>query len=123
MVSRQTAPGSPAVAVEGAAPSSVKMRKLAEESEALIDLLSRERLHTLCTETLHRKRAHHAAIKHSVLKSLQCHLRLRGKISEEAPGKGIARTRGIHNLIQRQGGSAERQHRTLLACPVQGLVT
>src|SRR3984885_5492983 len=101
MVSRRMASVASTAALDGTGRNSVKMRKLTEESEALIDLLSRERLHTLCTETLHRKRAHHAAIKHGVLESLQCHLRLRGKISEEPSGKGIARTRGVHDLIQR----------------------
>ncbi len=48
---------------------SVKVRELAEESEALIDLLSRERLHLFRTEALHRKGAHHAAIKHGLFES------------------------------------------------------
>src|ERR1700733_13076453 len=123
MVSRRMASVASTAALDGTGRNSVKMRKLTEESEALIDLLSRQRLHTLCTETLHRKRAHHAAVKHSVFKTLQCHLRLRGKIPEETAGKGITRTRGIHDLIQRQGGGTERQNRTLLARPVQCLVT
>src|ERR1700733_11559001 len=101
MVSRRMASVASTAALDGTGRNSVKMRKLTEESEALIDLLSRERLHTLCPEALHRKRAHHAAIKHGVFKTLQRHLRLRGKISEEPAGKGIARPRGVHDLIQR----------------------
>src|ERR1700677_2841098 len=129
MVSRRTASAGLTAAIGAAARiairppnGSVKMRELAEESEALIDLLSRERFHAFRPKTLHRKGTHYAAIKHSVLKSLQRHLRLRGKIPEEPSGKGIARARGIYHLIQRQCGGTERQRQTALAGAVKGLV-
>src|ERR1700684_1526551 len=81
--------------------SSVKVRKLAEENETLIDLFSRERLRPLRAETLHRKGAHHTAVEHGAFEVLECDLRLRGKVTHEASSEGITRTRGIHDVIQR----------------------
>src|SRR5580698_4345371 len=100
MVSRRTA--------SAAALSSVKVRELTDESETLIDLLSRERLHPFRTEALHRKGAHYATVKHGVRECLQCDLGLGGEVSEEAAGKRIAGTGGIHHLVQRQSGRAKR---------------
>ena len=48
---------------------SVKVGQLAEQSEALVDLLARELLQPLGAKALHRKRAHHAAVKHGSSKS------------------------------------------------------
>src|ERR1700761_1713800 len=78
--------------------TSIKMRKLAEESEPLIDLLSRERLHLFRTEALHSKGAHHAAIKHGALKVVECNFLLGGQVSEETSSKGIAGSGGIDHL-------------------------
>src|ERR1700722_17148427 len=103
-----------------AALSSVKMRELAEESEALIDLLSRERLRPLRAEALHRKGAHHAAIEHGAFEALHSDLGLRGEITKEAAGKGIARTRGIHDLIQRQRRGVEGHGHAAGTCPGEG---
>src|ERR1700759_3133646 len=88
---------------------SVKVGKLTEESEALIDLLSRERLHLFRTEALHRKGAHDTAIEHGVLEGLESYLGLRGKIAEEAAGEGISCSGGIDYFFQRQSRWAERQ--------------
>src|ERR1700733_14780865 len=88
---------------------SVKVGELTEESEALIDLLSRERLHLFRTEALHRKGAHDAAIEHGLFESLQGDPRLRGKIAEESAGERIARPRGVNYFFQRQRGCAEGQ--------------
>src|ERR1700761_9230890 len=89
--------------------TSIKMRKLAEESEALIDLLSRERLHLFRTEALHSKGAHDTAIEHGLFKGLQGDFGLRGKIAEESAGERIARPRGVNYIFQRQRGCAEGQ--------------
>ena len=84
------------------------MRELAEESEALIDLLPRELLHLFRTEALHRKGAHDAAVEHGEFEGMQGDFRLRSKIAEEAAGEGIARAGGIDYLVQAAALGRER---------------
>src|SRR5271165_5464135 len=121
-VSRRIASGSLRTAVRGLPWGSVKMRKLAEESEALINLLSRERLHPFRTKALHRKGAHDAAIEHGMFEILQGDLGLGGEISEEAAGEGIACTRGIDHLVERQGRSPKGRRRAAEACSLESMV-
>src|ERR1700733_10975157 len=101
---------------------SVKVGELTEESEALIDLLSRERLHLFRTEALHRKGAHDTAIEHGLFEGLQGDLRLRGEIPEETAGERIACTGGVDYLFQRQGRRAEGQRDFGRGRSVEGLV-
>src|SRR5205814_10459975 len=89
---------------------SVKVGELTEESEALIDLLSRERLHLFRTKALHRKGAHDTAIEHGLFEGLQSYLGLRGEIAEEAAGEGIACSRWVDYFFQRQSRCAEGQN-------------
>src|SRR5580658_2568531 len=97
------------------------MGKLTEESETLVDLLSREGLHPFCAETLDREGTHHPAVEHGVLEVLEIDLGLRRKVTDEAAGKGVAGAGGIHHLLQRPSRSAKRRRHA--ACSAEGVLT
>ncbi len=61
----------------GGEAASVKVRQLAEDVEALVDLLARELLQALGAEALAGKRAHHAAVEHGAAEGAGCELGLR----------------------------------------------
>src|ERR1039458_10675755 len=57
---------------------SVKVRQLAEENEAVVNLLARELLQPFGAKALARKRTHHAAVEHGAPIGSRSDLRLRG---------------------------------------------
>src|SRR5579863_5883555 len=81
---------------------SVKVRQLAEEDEALVDLLAGERLNALGAKALDREGAHYAAVEHGAAEGGGGEFALRGEIAEETAGKAVARAGGIDDFLQRQ---------------------
>src|SRR4051794_25755765 len=85
----------------------LEVRELAEEREARLDLLARERAQALGAEAFHRERAHHAAVEHRPLQHLAIELALGRDVSHEAAGKAVAGAGRIADLIERQRGCTE----------------
>src|ERR1700691_6065315 len=79
---------------------SVKMRDLAEDIEARVDLRTRELLQALSAEALAGVGAHDAAVKHGVTPGGGRELGLRSQIAEEAASKTIARAGGIDDFFE-----------------------
>src|ERR1039458_3425512 len=79
---------------------SVNVSQLAEEDEAVVDLLAGKRLQPLGAKAFARERAHHAAVKHGAAIGGRCEFGLRGQVAEESAGKAVARTGWIHHHFQ-----------------------
>src|SRR5580700_7393816 len=86
---------------------SVKVRDLAKDIEARVDLRTRELLQALGAEALAGVGAHDAAVKHGVAPCGGRELGLRSQIAEEAAGKTITRAGGIDNFFERESRSLE----------------
>src|SRR3984957_2958273 len=86
---------------------SFKVGELAEEVEAVVDLLPGEPLQPLRAEAFHRKRTHHPSIKHCTAKHCRSYFTLRGQIAEKSAGKAVSSAGRVHNFIQRQCRCAE----------------
>ena len=87
---------------------SVKVRDLTKEIEALVDFSARKLLQALGTETLASIGTHHAAVKHGMPPGGGRESFLGSKITEESPGKTVARAGGIDDFLEGQGRSFER---------------
>src|ERR1039458_1436113 len=86
---------------------SVKVRDLAKDIEARVDLGTRKLLQALGAEALAGVGTHDAAVEHGVTPGGGRELRLRGQIAEEAPGKTVARAGRINDFLEREGRRLE----------------
>src|SRR5208282_6333508 len=86
---------------------SVKVRDLAKEVEARIDLSARELLKALGAEALAGVGTHDSAIEHGVTPRGRRQFRLRGQVAEEASGKAVSGSGGIDDFFEREGGRLE----------------
>src|SRR5580698_4174430 len=67
-----------------------KVGQLAEECEALIDLLTGDLLQPLGAEALDGERAHDASVEHGVAEGGRCELFLRCDVAKESAGEAVA---------------------------------
>ena len=92
---------------------SVKVRELAEDDEAFVNLLAGELLEALGSEALAGVGAHDAAVEHGAAEDGRSELGLRGEVAEEAAGKAVASAGGIDDFFEREGGCPEGVVRAL----------
>src|ERR1035438_2706642 len=69
---------------------SVNVSQLAEESEAVVDLLAGKGLQPLGAKALACERAHHAAVKHGAAIGGRSEFGLRSQVAKESAGKAIS---------------------------------